>query len=52
MIQLKPTELTIQAYLGEEGEVEKIIFNARELLVRTRNEHVHDRTESGATFPC
>ena len=52
IIQIEPMELTIEAYLGEEGEVGKILFQASELLVLSPKEHVHDRTESGVTCPC
>ena len=52
VIQLEPMDLTIEACLGEEGEVEKILFQASELLVLSPKEQVHDRTESGATCPC
>ena len=45
-------DLEIETYLGEEGEVEKIIFQVGQLLVQSLKERVCDQMESGVIFPC
>ena len=52
VIYLDPLDLAIEASLGEEGEVGKILFQANELLVRSRKDSVRNLMESGVTFPC
>ena len=47
-----PLDLAIEASLGDEGEVVKIIFKASELLFRYRKDRVRNRMDSGVTFPC
>ena len=45
-------DLDIETYLRAEGEVEKIIFQVGQLLVRSWKERVCDQMESGVIIPC